>query len=53
MVVDPDVNLEKGLPNVKNDEWQNLKTHVSTIKEFTHGVYCKCTTTWVYLYMDA
>ena len=48
----PDVYLEKGLTNDKNDLWQNLKTRVSAIiKELTPSVYCKCTTTWVYMYM--
>ena len=50
----PDIYLEKGLTNDKNDLWQNLKTRVSAIiKEFTQSVYCKYTTTWVFLYMDA
>ena len=42
------------LTNDKNYLWQNLKTRVSAIiKELTQSVYCKCTITWVYLYMDA
>ena len=38
----PDVYLEKGLTRVS-----------AIIKELTQSVYRKCTTTWVYLYMDA
>ena len=50
----PDVYLEKGLTSDKNDWWKNIKTRVSAIsKELTQSVYCKCTTTWVNLYMDA
>ena len=50
----PDVYLKKRFTNDKKVLWQNLKTRVSAIiKELTQSMYCKCTTTWIYLYMDA